>query len=405
MHILWMKTELLHPIDKGGRIRSYNLLRRLRDRHRITYACLDDGTATADDRRRAREYCDELACIPFSRPAKNSLAIIPEIIRTTLNSLPFAIGSYRSPQLSDHVATFVTESCVDVVVCDFLASSINVPPALPCPTVLFQHNVEAQIWRRRAQHASAILRPYLTFEANKIAAYEHAACRRFDRVLVVSEEDRRVHRDEYGVENVVVLPTGVDVDWFAPLHTQVDHQRMVFVGSMDWQPNDDGAAYFIDRILPLVRQHVPDARLSIVGRNPSRRLRALAERAGGVEVTGFVEDVRPHIAAGAVSVVPLRIGGGTRLKIFEAMAMGRPVVSTSVGAEGLDVRPGEGIDLADDERTFAWITASYLRAPDLAAAAGVVARDVACRNSWDASVRRFESVLRTVVPRQIWTAA
>lgn len=404
MHLLWMKTELLHPIDKGGRIRSYQLLRRLRKRHRITYVYLDDGTASAEERRRAAEYCDELVSVPFTRPSKSPVAIVARVVRHWLDALPFGVGGYASAAMKRTVARRVARGGVDAVVCDFLACSVNVPSRVARPVILFQHNLEAQIWWRRAAHAPPLARRYLAAEARKLAAYERDACRRFDRVIVVSEEDRRLHRERYGLDGAVVVPTGVDAEWFAPRGAPVDPRRVVFVGSMDWQPNDDGARFFLGRIWPRIRRSVPGARAALVGRKPSPRLRALAA-AAGVEVTGQVDDVRPHLADAAVAVVPLRIAGGARLKIFEAMAMARPVVSTSIGAEGLRLRDGEGLLLADDERAFAAAVARLLERPDEARALGATARAVALRHSWTEGARRFDEVLRSLAPHAVGAVA
>src|SRR5882672_6341749 len=196
MHIVWMKTELLHPVDKGGRIRTYNLLRHLRKQHRITYLTLDDGSAGARERSLAGEYCDELVCVPFDAPSKQSPRIIASVLANTVSPLPFAIGRYQSPTMRQQVAALVQRGGVDAIVADFLVSSVNLPHAPGCPIVLFQHNVEAQIWKRRAQHASRLAEIYLRIEARKMARYEADACRRFDRVLVVSDQDKTIHQRE-----------------------------------------------------------------------------------------------------------------------------------------------------------------------------------------------------------------
>jgi glycosyltransferase involved in cell wall biosynthesis len=173
---------------------------------------------------------------------------------------------------------------------------------------------------------------------------------------------------------------------------------MVFVGSMDWLPNEDAMFYFVNEILPMILRQVPNATLSIIGRSPSSRLKTLVSRHPEIKLTGRVDDVRPYLARGAVSVVPLRIGGGTRLKIFEAMSMGKAVVSTSVGAEGLPVSNGVQFLLADDAATFAECTVTLLCSPTKRGKLGTAARNlVEQKYSWTAVAKDFASALENVV--------
>jgi len=217
--------------------------------------------------------------------------------------------------------------------------------------------------------------------------YEGRTLERFDSVLAVSDADRATFLRLYGdgvPRPVHVVSTGVDTKYFAPEASAADSRTLVFTGSMDWLPNEDAMVYFCREVLPLIRGEESAVTLSIVGRAPTPTVRKLAED-HGVTVTGRVDDVRPHMRDAAVYVVPLRIGGGTRLKIFEAMAMGRAVVSTTVGAEGLPVTSGEHVVLADEPRTFARAVVRLLR-------------DVGRRRALEAAARSF------VVARYDWSA-
>jgi sugar transferase (PEP-CTERM/EpsH1 system associated) len=399
MHILWLKTELLHPLDKGGRIRSYQLLRHLRQRHAITYLSLDDGAAGAVERAAASEYCDRLVCIPFAPPPKQSPRMLMAAAASALDELPYAISRYRSRAMEQAVRDLVARSAVDLVVADFLVSTINLPPSLPVPAVLFQHNVEAQIWARRAQHAPALLRWFIRDQADKMRRYERAACRRADHIFVVSDADRRTHEVEYGVAAPTVIDTGVDVAQFSSHAVTPERNHIAFVGSMDWQPNEDAVVHFVEAILPRLRERRPEAIFTIVGRNPSLRLRALAGKDERIIVTGRVPDVRPYIGSAAATVVPLRIGGGTRLKILESMAMGRPVVSTTIGAEGLNLANGDGLVIADDPVSFAAATARLLADEEYAQRMRQRARAVACVHAWPSAAACFENALERVRPR------
>ena len=355
MNILWLKTELLHPVDKGGKIRSYNMLKALKRDCRITYLTLDDGTADTTARELASEYCHDLVCVPHQRREKFTAGFYVELALNLASDLPYAIKKYESPEMRDEINRLLASQRIDVVVCDFLAPAVNMPPNLDCTTVLFQHNVEAMIWKRHYEvQTNTARKAYLYRQWQKMRAFEAKACPTFDSVIAVSREDREQMQQEYRLDNVFDVPTGVDTAYFQPtgkVATRPHH--LVFTGSMDWLPNEDGIRYFTDQIMPRIKESVPDVTLTVVGRDPYPSLVELSKRDPSVTVTGRVEDVRPYIEEAAVYIVPLRIGGGTRLKIYEAMAMEKPVVSTTIGAEGLPVKAGEEIVLADTPEAFA----------------------------------------------------
>ena len=367
MQILWLKTELLHPLDKGGRIRTYNMLRELARGHRITYLTLDeDGSDEAITR--ASEYCAELVRIPVRTPAKGSISFYRDVLRNLASSLPYAIWKYRSSAMRATIEDLVRRRRVDVIVCDFLAPAVNVPEKLTAPTVLFEHNVEAQIWARRAALATnALEKRYLDGQWARMHRFERAQCRRFDHVVAVSPDDADYIAREYSARHVSEIPTGVDTTFFRPSKGRTpEPNHLVFIGSMDWSPNEDAMSWFIREILPRVRSAVPGVTLSIVGRNPTPSLLAFTEQ-HGVHVTGTVADVRPYLERAAVNIVPLRIGGGTRLKIFEAMAMENAVVSTTIGAEGLPISDNEHLLIADAPESFSDAILRLLRDPAEAA--------------------------------------
>jgi len=390
MRILWIKTELLHPIDKGGRIRSYQILRALARQHQVTYLCLDDGLAAADARERAREYAHEVVVVPFRPAPKMTVGYFAALLRNLFSPLPYAIGRYDSAELRARIGQLAPSA--DLIVCDFLMPSVDVAADLPAPAVLFQHNVEAIIWQRHAsvpQHP--LRRAYMRLQWRRMLRYEGQQCRRFAHVIAVSPMDAEIMRREYRAASVGFVPTGVDLEYFhARAPRPPDSRELVFIGSMDWMPNDDGIRWFASEIFGRIQQRIAGARLTVVGRSPSPAMRELAARNPAIEVTGTVADVRPYLERAAVSVVPLRIGGGTRLKIYEAMAMGIPVVATTIGAEGLPLRHGEQLLIADsiDEQVAGICT--LLGEPRLAAElSGNALRHVNEHCSWDAVAQSF----------------
>ncbi|NNM04258.1 MAG: glycosyltransferase, partial [Gemmatimonadetes bacterium] len=198
LRILWLKTEFLHPVDKGGKIRSFHILRGLRDSNHVTYLTLDDGAAPNDALERAQEYCQVVEPVPFRTARKGSFRFYLDLARSLLSPLPYAVFRWRSSAFQQRIRELVGEGNIDLLVCDFLAPSSNVPEGLSIPTVLFQHNVEALIWRRHAEVArSWVRRKFMQVQARRMARFEQKECRRYDLVLAVSDADERTIRDEY----------------------------------------------------------------------------------------------------------------------------------------------------------------------------------------------------------------
>jgi sugar transferase (PEP-CTERM/EpsH1 system associated) len=390
VRILWIKTELLHPVDKGGRIRTYQMLKALARAHAVTYLTLDDGTAAPDAAARAREYSTELVVVPFQAPAKGTARFFADLASNLVSPLPYVIARYHSSGLAAQVSALAPHQ--DLIVCDFLSPSASVSDHIARAAVLFQHNVEAMIWERHASvPQNPLRRAYMRLQWRRMQRFEARTCARFRRVIAVSEQDAELFRTHYGIASATAVPTGVDTEYFAPApQPSLDSQELVFVGSMDWMPNDDGIRWFTESVFPLIRRRAPDATLTVVGRSPSAEMKRMATRIAGVQVTGSVADVRPYLHRAAVSVVPLRIGGGTRLKIFEAMAAGAPVVSTTIGAEGLPVQDGEHLLIADSPEEQADAIVQLLRDRRSALAMADRARHYVRANcSWDAVAQQF----------------
>ena len=398
MKILWLNAGLLLPLDKGGKLRTWHLMRHLAARHDLTYLSFSDPADRDEHRTGMRDVCRRLETIPRTDPAKGTLRFYADAARYLVDPVPYAVAKYRSAAYAARVKALLRTEAFDAVVCDFLPPLVNLPAGLPCPSILFTHNVEAEIWRRHVENATnPVARHLLKQQWHRMLRFERAALKRFDLVLAVSDVDGDTFERLYpGAlrSPVHVVKTGVDTGYFAPLpDAAVRPSHIVFTGSMDWLPNEDGMTYFVRDILPLIRRAEPDATLSIIGRSPTPTVRRLADERG-VEVTGNVDDVRPHIAAGGVYVVPLRIGGGTRLKIFEAMGMAKAIVSTAIGAEGLPVTDGTDIVIADDPGAFAKAVVGLIRDEDRRRQIEQAARRLVVeRYDWSAVAQDFEDAL------------
>jgi polysaccharide biosynthesis protein PslH len=393
MKILWANADLLHPTTRGGQIRTLEMLKWLHRWHEIHYVALADPR-NREGIERSREYCTRLSPVKHRTLDKRSPAFAFDLVRGALSPLPVSIFRWRSAAMRKTIADLIAREKFDCIVCDFLVSSINLPRGADC--VLFQHNVETVIWERYADTASDRFRKmYFRMQARKMFAYESRVCRQARHVITVSGADAALIRNKFGISTVTPAPTGVDVNYFhppAPAEPSVD---LVFVGSMDYMANVDGVLYFVGEILPRIRKRRPGCTFTIVGRKPGPEISAIAAADPLTQVTGSVADVRPYLWGARVSVVPLRIGGGTRLKIYESMAAGVAVVSTTVGAEGLVYNQGRNIEIADDPEAFAGACVALLenteRRRNIASAACELVRN---RFSWESVTREFEGVLQ-----------
>jgi glycosyltransferase involved in cell wall biosynthesis len=392
MKILWAKSDFLHPATKGGHIRTLETLKRLHQRHEIHYVALD-LPEQAEGVKRSSEYCTRAYPIPHSAPHRSTPRFWMQACAGLFSSLPLAVSRYRSDAMKRQIEKLARSEKFDAIVCDFLFAAPNMPDL--AEATLFQHNVEAMIWKRQVElSVSPPRRAYLKGQYERMRRYEAEACRAAKAIIAVSNSDARAIESDYGVSSVRAVPTGVDLDYFRPPAQPERATDLVFVGSMDWTPNIDGVIWFVREVLPLIRKQRPDYSLAIVGRRPPAGIRRLADRNVRIHVTGTVPDIRPYLWGSAVAIVPLRIGGGTRLKIYEAMAARIPVVSTTVGAEGLDVRNGENILIADSARDFADACVALLEDATARRRLAFAAWEmIAACYSWEVVSRKFEELL------------
>jgi len=387
-----VKSGRLLPVQNGGNIRSYHIARYLADRHALTFFSYYDGAKDAGYERELRAHFPNAVALCTGKPELNSWRRAVDYVRHIADVQPYAISRFACPAVKRQLREWFDARVFDVVTCDFLDAAVNFPDELTIPAVLFQHNVESEIWRRHAENGSGWAKAVYGREFSKMRDYEQKTVQRFRHVIAVSENDRRLMSSWADASRISVVPTGVDLQRFSPDLSRAAGQPVVmFVGAMDWMPNVDAVEYFCREIWPGIVQRVPKARFRIVGRNPGSRVRDLAS--DSVEVTGVVPSVVDHLREAAVVVVPLRVGGGTRLKIYEAMAMGRAVVATTIGAEGLDVRDGEDIVLADDAKKFSESVVRLLQDVSLRRRYERAAAESAGRFDWLKVGARFEEVL------------
>ncbi len=397
LKVLFLAKRFPYPMDTGGKIRTGMLLEHLSRDLEITLVSNVDPARDAPHIRRVDRLCAEFHGVPWREVTKYSAVFYATILRRLLSRYPVTVINDYSKPLATTLARLVATHRYDLVVCDFVQPSLNLRGIAGPPALLFQHNVESVIWRRHADACrNRALRLFWLHQWRKMERFERDACRRFAGVVDVSEADQAVFR-EFGARRVFTIPTAVDAEYFRPGSAAADGATLVFTGSMDWLPNEDAILFFADEILPRIAARVPDVRLTVVGRTPSARLLRRLQQRPAVTVTGRVDDIRPYVERAAVYVVPLRIGGGTRIKLYEAMAMGKAIVSTPVGAEGLPVRDGEHVVLADKPEAFADAVVRLLDDTEGRGALERAARRfVEAECSWQAAAASFGAACRAV---------
>jgi sugar transferase (PEP-CTERM/EpsH1 system associated) len=408
MKILLTLPRPLFPPDTGGKIRSLNILARLARRAEIHAVSFADPIRDAAAISKMRSTFESFTPVFWQEATKGSLRFYREVLTNQCSALPYFLAKFHQPRFRTTVEELAARRQFNLIFCDFLHTAAPLAESPLRPRLVFEHNVEFLLRKRKWELEKHPLRKLvLDSERRKTRTIEAQVCRSFDHIIAVSQQDQQTLSHEFGVKNVSTLPTGVDTDFFRPLDDQPQAGNLVFVGSMDWDPNEDGIMWFLREVYPRIHDAIPNASLSVVGRNPSSRLRSAAARHPGVRVTGWVPDVRPHLAQAEVVVVPLRVGGGTRIKIPEAMAMGKAVVSTPVGAEGLPFGDGREIRIAEQPEEFAQGVIELLRNVSLRNSIGRLAlKEVASRYSWDVVVDRLEEILEQVTrPRTLAVVA
>jgi glycosyltransferase involved in cell wall biosynthesis len=396
--LLFVSPRFLFPMDQGGTIRTGNMLRGMKggtfNMTLVSPQPADRALYGAD----IESVCDRF--VGWPERARSRLRRIKALV----SRLPVAAATDRSVAGGAVVRRALAER-PDIVVVDFPHADVLMPARIEAASVMFTHNVEAEIFERHARRERGIRGLVWADQSRKMARLERESLARYDAVVAVSQRDRDVLARRYGLPVVEAIDTGVDLDFFAMNGPEnepdpgVDGGTLVFVATMSWAANVEGTHFLLDQVWPRLLAARPRVRAVIIGRDPPA---ALAEkvRARGLDVrlTGFVDDIRPYVAGANVYVIPLFVGSGTRIKAFEAMAMGRPVVSTTLGIEGLDVTDGSEFVRADDAETFAGAILTLLAdAAARARIAGTARRLMEERFSWSRVAGQFEAIcLRTL---------
>ncbi|MGH8064839.1 MAG: glycosyltransferase [Candidatus Entotheonellia bacterium] len=345
------------------------------------------------------KLCTEFHPVPWKEVTRYTARFYIRLLLRSFSRYPITVINDYSEALEHEMKSAVAHKSYDLLVCDFLQPSLNFRSLNGYPTLLFQHNVESVLVKRYFSTArDPLSKLFWWLQWVKMTRYEGLACQRFRGIVTVSDVDKKILETAFSARHVYTIPTGVDTDYFSLRDDPIEAHSLVFTGSMDWLPNEDAILFFAREILGKIKAHIPTIKLTVVGRNPSRRLLTEIKRYPEIEIIGWVKDVRPFISRHALYIIPLRIGGGTRIKVYEAMAMGKAVVSTPIGTEGLPLTDGEHVVLADEPEAFAQAVVRLLRDAEARRGIETAAREFVQNNfSWEKTAEAFADICTQIV--------
>ena len=396
LNILFVSPTVPYPTIDGGRIRVSNLVSNLCQINKVTFLTFITSPKDEEGVKKLQDLGIEVIGVRWNY--SNTTSNLPVLLSQIIRGKPLTIAKYYSPKMVDELRRLLNMHKFDVIHFEMLHTGqylLTLPSSHLAKTILDQQNIDSLIWQRLFTTERNLLKKLAYYwQYRSFSAFEKKICPEFSKCVCVSEEDRKRLTQICPDANTDVAPNGVDLDYFIPAEKDEQESKLVFTGSMDWQPNEDAVLFFCEHIFPFIKAKMPDMTFYIVGSNPTDRVLRLND-IEGVTVTGFVDDVRSYIADAAVYVVPLRIGGGTRLKILQAFAMNKAVVSTSVGSEGLDVTNGYNIIVSDDPHQFADSVIQLLKDKQLRRKLGGNGRSlVQEKYDWKSIAKKLDSIYR-----------
>ncbi len=372
MKILFLTQVLPYPLDAGPKVRAYYVLRHLAQKHEITLLSFVRKSDSAAALAHLRHYCSAVHTTPMPR---SKVRDGYHLARSLLTDQPFLIARDWMPQMATLLKRVIAdEGPFDAVHADQLwmapyALLARQQQLAPLQLVLDQHNAVFMIPERLAgDDANPLNRQLLALEAKKLAHYEVETCSRFDQVTWVTAEDYAAVKAQANgtgaaLPNAGIIPICGDVAEQPAIVRQATARRLTFVGGLHYPPNAQGICWFAEQILPQILAAAPDVVLTVIGKEPPAKLHELGIPSANLDVIGFADKVEPYLAETAVFLVPLLAGGGMRVKIIDGWKWGMPIVSTTIGAEGIQTQSGENIIIADSPTAFATATVALLQAP------------------------------------------
>jgi len=384
MNILFLSTENPYPPDGGHHLRTYNILKILASRHKIYFVGFAQDESEFKYIPEIKKFCETVDIYKVSKTGYNK-TFFRLACKNLFLSYPLVAQRYFIEEARERIDQILVRHSIDLVHMDMLALGLYRGLLKDTPVILTNHNVESlRLYRWIEIEKNLLLKSFLFYQYIKLKEFEKRMCRVFNLCIVVSDYDKSYLNNLCGMDNFAVVPNGVDIHYFGPESVEVRRNHLVWVGGMTGPYNSDAVDFFIEKIWPVIKYEVPGATIDFVGGGPTQKLRNKALEDKSVQVLGFVPDIRPIVQRGSVFIAPIRTGSGTKIKVLNAMAQAKPVVATTVAAEGIDVTPGENILIADDPEEFAKKVLYLLRNEEIAKKIGERARKLMEKKyNWD----------------------
>jgi polysaccharide biosynthesis protein PslH len=403
MNILFLSTRSPYPLISGHSLRTYHILKGAAQNHNVTFITfvqLPEHELKKENLAHLRSFCK--AVYPFKIPADMSKLTFAKMLFLNLfSSLPFVAQKYDAPLMREKIREIIQREHIDLVHVDMLPLAAYINEFENLPKILVNHNVESiRLYRWFRTEPKPLKKAYLGIQWLKLKTFEQSAMNKFDGCVVVSEIDKKLLLKMGVKSKLFVVPNGTNTKFFKPSNGKVVGNSVLWIGHMDVHTNKDAVLYFWKDIYPILRRKHPEVKVTFVGTAPPKEIADATKLDGKVRATGFVEDIRPYINEAAVMVVPIRIGSGTRLKILDAMAMGKAIVSTSVGCEGINVSNGKDILIGDDPEDFANKIVELLKNPDMRTNLEKNAIELAKTYDWSLIGESQELVYKDVMSRR-----
>lgn len=396
LNVVIVDEELPYPLTSGKRIRTFNLVSRLAEQHQIIYVAYRNPDSDEQEQAAEKFAATGIETVIVDRiiPPKSGSGFYLRLLGNLFSPHPYSVAIHNSAAMREALRRLERTKEIDLWHCEWTPYAQVTRHLHSSPRLVMAHNVESQIWHRYYLNEKNLPKKwFIKKQWQKWERFETVTAQTTDCVVAVTEEDARRFRKEMASRDVSVVDNGVDTEYFAPSTQKRDPNHLLFLGSLDWRPNLDGIVQYLDVVHPEVLSQIPDLRVSLVGRNPPEWLSNRV--ANHPEVTLFpnVPDVRPHLHSCSALVVPLRIGGGSRLKILEALSTETPVISTAIGAEGLHLEPDHHLSMVQSVEELTKGLPELLQTPDILQAQAARGRDVVLEQyDWSVLAQRLDQV-------------
>ena len=406
MNILFLSQIVPYPPHGGVLQRGYNLIREIAGKNKVHLLAFvhPDVLKTRQEIQTARQelekYCAKVEFFDLW-VKKSSIKKYSALLLALFSQLPFFVHAHRSNSFKQRVFELTKDTNFDLIHFDTISLSRFIPGNERIPRVVTHHNIESRLMERRVSFENnPLARRYLSLQAKRLRQYEAKETGKYDMNIVMSRIDGEELKKINPAVNIAEVPNGVDTAYFQP-GKENGTPSLIYTGGMNMFANKDAVLYFLKDIWPLIKSRVPDIKFYAVGQDPPQELFRLADDDRTIIVTGYVDDIRPLVTAASVYVVPLRVGGGTRLKVLDAMAMGKAIVSTSIGCEGIQVSNEKNIVISDSPADFAEETVYLLKNPDKRKSLGNSARNlVESTYSWKKIGLHLQGIYENTVSQE-----